>query len=48
MDPKIIDGCDSGQPIVVTHPDSPQVINLTSKILFVLLSSATMDGVWGL
>lgn len=33
MDPKITDGCDSGQPIVVTHPDSSQVIHLIVKIL---------------
>lgn len=33
MDPKITDGCDSGQPIVITHPNSSQVINLTSNII---------------
>lgn len=26
LDPEIINGCDSGQPITVTHPDSSQVI----------------------
>lgn len=25
LDPTITEGCDSGQPVVVTHPDSSQV-----------------------
>lgn len=25
LDPTITDGCDSGQPVVITHPDSSQV-----------------------
>jgi len=33
LDPVITNGCDSGQPIVITHPESSQVI-LIKKIYF--------------
>jgi len=28
LDPIITNGCDSGQPIVITHPESSQVIEI--------------------
>lgn len=34
MDPNITNGCDSGQPIVVSHPDSSQVIHIVNKLNF--------------
>lgn len=45
LDPAITNGCDSGQPIVITHPDSSQVIHKIKQINSLVIQNTRISSI---